>query len=229
VTGFTRSANYPTTTGAYDRTFNVGTFTSDAFVTKLNASGSALAYSTFLGGTDRDQGWGIAVREGSAYVTGETRSANYPTTRGTFDRTFNGGEDAFVTKLNVSGSALAYSTFLGGTASDVGRGIAVDGSGRAYVTGGTDSENYPTTTGAYDRMFNGSGDAFVTKLRASGSDLAYSTFLGGTGGDFGHDIALGGSGRAYVTGSASATYPTTTGAFDTISDGDAFVTKLPTG
>ena len=228
VTGFTRSSDYPTTPGAFDRTFNVGTFTSDAFVTKLNASGSALAYSTFLGGTDRDQGWGVAVRDGSAYVTGETRSANYPTTRGTFDRMFN-ADDAFVTKFNASGSDLAYSTFLGGTAGDFGRAIAVDGSGSAYVTGGTDSESYPTTTGAYDRMFNGDRDAFVTKLKASGSDLAYSTFLGGTSSDFGHDIAVGGSGRAYVTGSASATYPTTTGAYDTTSDGDAFVTKLPTG
>src|SRR5215217_9045262 len=148
VTGYTNSSAYPTTTGAFDRTFNVGTFGPDAFVTKLNASGSALAYSTFLGGTDVDRGWGIAVRDGRAYVTGETSSTNYPTTSGAFDRTFN-GLDAFVTKLNASGSALAYSTFLGGTNTDQGRGIAVDGSARAYVTGGTDSENYRTTTGAF--------------------------------------------------------------------------------
>src|SRR5215208_5043282 len=228
VSGFTRSSAYPTTSGAFDRTFNVGTFGPDAFVTKLNASGSALAYSTFLGGTDVDRGWGIAVRDGRAYVTGETSSTNFPTTTGAFDRTFN-GLDAFVTKLNASGSALAYSTFLGGTNTDQGRGIAVDGSARAYVTGGTDSENYRTTTGAFDTIYNGEGDAFVTKLNASGSALAYSTFLGGTGGDFGHDIAVGGSSSAYVTGFARSSYPTTTGAFDTISDGDAFVTKLPTG
>jgi hypothetical protein len=171
VTGETSSTNYPITTGAFDTTFGGSTGSAgencifqrgcDAFVTKLNASGSALAYSTFLGGTDRDQGWGVAVRDGSAYVTGETRSANYPTTRGTFDRMFN-ADDAFVTKFNASGSDLAYSTFLGGTASDFGHDIAVGGSGRAYLTGSA-SPNYPTTPGAYDPS-NEFHDAFVTKL-----------------------------------------------------------------
>jgi hypothetical protein len=201
-------------------------------VTKLNASGSALAYSTFLGGRRFDVGSGIAVREGRAYVTGTTESANYPTTPGAFDRTFNGGIDAFVTKLNASGSALAYSTFLGGTGTDEGHGIAVDGEGRAYVTGTTESANYPTTPGAFDRTFNGFRDAFVTKLNASGSALAYSTFLGGTDLDEGAGIAVDRRGRAYVTGrTGSADYPTTPGAFDTTLNlnGDAFVTKLPTG
>jgi hypothetical protein len=124
-----------------------------------------LDYSTFLGGTSFDQGRSIAVRDGRAYVTGETSSANYPTTQGAFDRTFNGGNsDAFVTKLNAAGSALAYSTFLGGSGDDRGRGIAVDGSGRAYVTGFTDSSDFPTTRGAFDRSLNGGADAFVTKL-----------------------------------------------------------------
>jgi RimJ/RimL family protein N-acetyltransferase len=111
----------------------------------------------------------IAVRLGRAYVTGTTNSANYPTTRGVFDRTFNGGfQDAFVTKLNASGSALAYSTFLGGTDFDEGADIAVDGKGRAYVTGVTNSADYPTTPDAFDTSFNGAGPfsfgAFVTKL-----------------------------------------------------------------
>ena len=237
VTGQTRSADFPTTTGAFDASYNGGL--ADAFVSKLNASGSALAYSTFLGGTDStdevDQGLGIAVRNGTAYVTGESASADYPTTTGAYDTSYNGGSsDVFVTKLNASGSALAYSTFLGGTNDDIGWYIAVL-DGRAYVTGQTASADYPTTSGAFDRTFNGGtfpGDAFVTKLNASGSALAYSTYLGGGNGDQGHGIAVDGSGRAYVTGGTSSPdFPTTTGAFDTTHNGldDAFVTKLPTG
>jgi hypothetical protein len=231
VTGENQSPNFPTTTGAYDTSFNLG----DAFVTKLNASGSQLVYSTFLGGTSQDLGFGIAVQEGRAYVTGKTFSTDYPTTTGAYDITFNGGVndgDAFVTKLNASGSALIYSTFLGGTnISESGLGIAVDGTGSAYVTGLTSSADYPTTTGAFDTTHNGGfGDAFVTKLNASGSALAYSTFLGGASFDQGSAIAVRG-GKAYVTGSTdSDNYPTTTGAFDTTYNGnsDAFVTKLPT-
>ena len=125
------------------------------------------------------------VREGRAYVTGGTTSADYPTTAGAFDTTHNGNSDAFVTKLNASGSGLDYSTLLGGTSDDAGRAIAVDGTGRAYVTGGTTSANYPTTAGAFDTTFDGGEDAFVTKLNAAGSALVYSTFLGGASGDLG--------------------------------------------
>src|SRR5215204_4399649 len=225
VTGFTSTVNYPTTPGAYDRTYNSST---DAFVTKLNASGSALVYSTFLGGTNHDEGLGIAV-DGTdrVYVTGVTRSVDYPTTSSALDTTKNGFSDAFVTKLNASGSALAYSTFLGGTSDDAGRGIAVR-EGRAYVTGQTTSADYPTTPGAFDTTHNGNSDAFVTKLNASGSGLVYSTFLGGTSYEIGAGIAVQ-DGMAYVTGQTeSADFPTTTGAFDTTHNGfsDAFVTKL---
>jgi hypothetical protein len=117
-------------------------------------------------GQDSVFGSDIAVDgRGRAYVTGNTFSADFPTTPGAFDRTFNGAEDAFVTKLNPAGSALGYSTFLGGTSFDAGRGIAVDGSGRVYVTGYTPSAEYPTTPGAFDTSFNGIDvDAFVTKL-----------------------------------------------------------------
>jgi hypothetical protein len=229
VTGRTSSTNFPTTPGAFDRTFSGG----DAFVTKLNASGSALVYSTFLGGTNFDQGFDITVdRRGSAYVTGSTFSANYPTTRGAFDRTSNGNLDAFVTKLNATGSALVYSTFLGGTGDEQGLGIAVR-FGRSYVTGETFTADFPTTPNAFDTTLDGGFDAFVTKLNASGSALVYSTFLGGTGTDQGTAIAVDGTGRAYVTGGTGSTdFPTTPGAFDTTFNGgnsDAFVTKLPTG
>jgi Beta-propeller repeat len=145
-----------------------------------------LLYSTYLGGSGDDDGFDIAVdAAGNAYVTGYTLSSGFPTTAGAFDTSYNGGPggDAFVTKLNANGSALVYSTFLGGSESDEGHGIAVDAAGNAYVTGFTLSTNYPTTPGAFDTSYGGApSDAFVTKLDASGSTLVYSTFLGGSGG-----------------------------------------------
>jgi hypothetical protein len=228
LTGVTTSGDYPTTRGAIDATLDGG---QDGFATKLDRSGSALAYSTFLGGTNSDAGHGIAVdRAGTAHVTGGTSSADFPTTPGAVDPTFNGDVygDAFVTKLDRSGSALAYSTFLGGTSGDEGDDIAVDKAGNAYVTGQTVSADFPTTAGAFDPSFNGGFDAFVAKLDRSGSALAYSTFLGGTSIEQGVGIAVDRRGKAYVTGqTSSADYPTTSGAFDpTLSNGDAFVTKL---
>jgi len=241
LTGSTNSTNFPTTPGAFDTTANGN---GDAFVTKLNPTGSApLVYSTYLGGSGLDQGFGIAVdAAGNAYVTGQTSSTNFPTTPGAFDTTHNGFADAFVTKLNPTGSApLVYSTYLGsGAGDDRGFGIAVDGGGNAYVTG-VAFPGFPTTPGAFDTTFNGGVDAFVTKLNAAGSaPLVYSTFLGGLGEDRGQGIAIDGAGNAYVTGRTLVTnppsFPTTPGAFDTTPNGfgaglfDAFVTKLnPTG
>jgi len=166
VTGFTASADFPTTAGAFDTSFNG---TDDVFVTKLDPAGSALVYSTYLGGSAFDLGFGIAVdASGSAYVTGFTFSADFPTTAGAFDTSFNGTDDVFVTKLDPAGSALVYSTYLGGSAFDQGSGIAVDTSGSAYVTGFTDSADFPTTAGAFDTSVNGQVDTFVTKLSTTG-------------------------------------------------------------
>ena len=123
-----------------------------------------------------------------------------------------------MTKLDASGAALVYSTYLGGTGSDAGYGIAVDGSGSAYLTGRTGSADFPTTAGAFDTTDNGDGDAFVTKLDASGAALVYSSYLGGSGfgGDHGYGIALDAAGSAYLTGhTISSDFPTTAGAFDT--------------
>ncbi|MYL22056.1 hypothetical protein GLW04_19460, partial [Halobacillus litoralis] len=159
-----------------------------------------LVYSTYLGGTSSEQGFGIAVDEmGNAYVTGETRSVDFPTTPGAFDTTYNGNNDVFVTKLNADGSTLVYSTYLGGTGFDRGLGIAVDEMGNAYVTGLTVSADFPTTPGAFDTTYNGNFDGFVTKLNADGSTLVYSTYLGGTGFDQGSGIAVDEMGNAYVT------------------------------
>jgi hypothetical protein len=230
VTGYTFSGDFPTTALAFDTTFNG---ISDAFVTKLNAAGTGpLLYSTYLGGGDSDVGQGIAIDSGgSAYVTGYTCSADFPTTLGAFDTTFNGGCDAFVTKLNAAGSApLLYSTYLGGSSTDFGQGIAIDSTGSAYVTGYTCSAAFPTTLGAFDTTPNSCTDAFVTKLNAAGSaPLLYSTYLGGNGEDFGFGIAVDSTGSAYVTGrTGSGDFPTTPTAYDTTQNGnvDAFVTKL---
>jgi hypothetical protein len=231
VAGLTDSTDFPTTRGAFDRTYNGGG--SEAFVTKLNATGSALPYSTFLGGAVYDEGFGLALDPvGNAHVTGFTGSADFPATAGAFDTTYNGGLDVFVSVLNAAGSALLYSTFLGGTGSESANAIVLDRSGNTYVTGGTGSADFPATAGAFDTTYNGGYDVFVSVLNAVGSALVYSTFLGGVDRDEGVGIALGRTGNAYVTGSTSSPkFPTTAGAFDrTLGGGsDAFVTMLPIG
>jgi hypothetical protein len=228
VTGYTDSVDFPTTAGALDTTHNGS---NDALALKVSSAGT-LTYSTFLGGTGDDRGNAISVdASGAAYVGGETSSTAFPTTAGAFDTTYNGGpRDAFVTKVAPNGSALAYSTFLGGTDDDVCKGIALDASGAAFVTGNVSSTTYPTTPGAFDTTHNGgTSDAFVTKLDATGAGLVYSTFLGGSAIDNGNAIAVDAAGVAYVTGvTFSTTFPTTPGGFDTTYNGnsDAFVTRL---
>lgn len=217
ISGYTGS-NFPTTPGAYDTTFNGGTF--DAFVSKLNSTGSALIYSTFIGGTSMafgDLSQGIAVdNNGNAYITGWTNSTNYPTTDGAYDTTFNGGYDSFVSKLNATGSALSYSTYLGGNGKDMSFGIAVDTSENAYIIGWTTSSTFPTTPGAFDTTFNGGYyDVFVSKLNAAGSALVYSTFIGGSNDDLGNAIAVDHFGNAYITGFTQSTdFQSTLGAYD---------------
>ena len=228
LTGDTRSGDFPTTAGAYDPSHNGGNF--DAFVTKLNASGSALLYSTFLGGGWDDSGRDLALDgAGNVYLTGDTRSGDFPTTPGAFDTSHNGGLwDVFVTKLNASGSDLNYSTFLGGGGDDLSYSLALDSAGSAYVTGNTQSNNFPITAGAFDITYNGNGDVFVTKLNSNGSYLVYSTFLGGESSDYGRGIALDDNANAYLTGITAIGFPTTPDAFDTSYNGgsDAFVTQL---
>lgn len=228
VTGWTTSTNFPTTPGAFQTMLNGSTF--DIFVTVLNPTGTALIYSTYLGGTSADSATGIAVdTAGNAYVTGGTYSTDFPTTPGAYQTTFGGYYDAYATELNPTGSALVYSTYLGGSDIDGGHGIAVDTSGNAYVAGDTDSANFPTTAGAFQITSSGSKDAFVTELNPTGSALVYSTYLGGSGLDYGDGVALDTSGNAYITGEAySSDFPTTAGAFQTTYNGlgDGFVTEL---
>jgi len=215
IIGATMSTNFPTTTGAFKTTNESGNF--NAFVTKLNANGTALVYSTYLGGnfgvltSYGDSGNAIAVDgAGNAYVTGNTGSADFPTTAGAFQTSYGGpsydGDDAFVTKLNATGTALINSTYLGGSYRDSGNGIAVDGSGNAYVTGQTNSTNFPTTTGAFQTsIVGGTNSTFVTKLNTTGTALVYSTYIGGNNDNNGYGIAVDVTGNAYVTGSTFVT------------------------
>ena len=249
VTGRTGSTNFPTcpsslsscasTTGTPLQAANGGG-AFDAFVAKLNASGTAIIYSTYLGGSDQDDGHSIAVdNSGSAYVTGTTRSPNFPT-KNPLQAANGGGVDAFVAKINAAGLALVYSTYLGGATDDQGTGIAVDTGGNVYVSGLTTSPNFPTcpfaallspcaSIGTPLQATNAGGeDAFVAKLSSTGASLLYSTYLGGTGFDAGTSIAVDGMGNAYVTGNTTSTNFPTQNPFQGSNAGnfDVFITKL---
>lgn len=226
VTGYTDSLNFPPAGGALPNQPG-----QDAFVAKLNASGSGLAYATYLGGNGEDAGMGIAVDSaGQAYVTGYTDSTDFPTVPAASPLFGNqGGRDAFVTQLNATGTGFVYSTYLGGGSDDTGLGIAVDAAGSAYVTGWTDSSDFPTTSSAFQGE-QGGRDAFVTKLNPAGTALVYSTYLGGDGTDEGHAIALDASGNAHVTGDTTSTNLLTTANTRLAGGGqDAFVAKLDPG
>jgi hypothetical protein len=246
VTGCTFSTNFPVTPGAFQTACGGACpVNSNAFVTEINPSGSALVYSTYLGGSGGDGGYGIAVDSaGNGYVTGYTNSTDFPVTPGAFQTTCGNPsfcENAFITEINPSGSALVYSTYLGGSGTDVGQRIAVDSLNNAYVTGWTSSTNFPLMNPLQGVFGGGQYDAFVTKLNPTGSALVYSTYLGGTAADEGEGVAVDGAGNAYVSGTTSSTnFPVTPGAFQTIYNGcyppnacypftgDAFVTTFDT-
>lgn len=266
IAGFTQSSNFPTTSGAFQKTYkgvagnDVNGYydPGDGFLTKLNAAGNSLVYSTYLGGSLNDIALGVAVdSNGNAIVVGGTESTDFPTTANGLARQFQGNNngsspaagDAFVTVVNPAGSALVFSTFLGGSGAEAGTGVAVDGQNNIYVCGITSSGNFPTTQGAFQTTFQnaGSRDAsgnalhhgFVTKLSPQGS-LVYSTLLGGESSDKPAGLALDSTGAVYITGATQSTkFPTTTGAAQStykgrgaagslgdVLFGDAFVTKL---
>lgn len=241
VVGFTSSTDFPTL-NAFQSTFSGAV---DAFVTKFARTDPpqdyVLSYSTYLGGSGvsgSDQAFDVAVdASGSAYVTGFTTATDFPTMN-PFQGTLLGFQNAFVTKFSPSGSTLIYSTYLGGNNATSGNGITVDSAGNAYVTGNTQSTNFPTTPGAFQSAPGAGtqGAAFVTKFSPAGNTLVYSTYLGGTGlftFTSGDEIAIDSLGNAYVTGSTNqSTFPTTPGAFQTIftGGGDAYLTKFaPSG
>jgi murein DD-endopeptidase MepM/ murein hydrolase activator NlpD len=202
VTGSTRSANFPATTGAWDTSFSGS---QDAFLVKVNGPGTGLAYATFLGGGGVEYGSAVAVDgEGRAYAAGSTQSPDFPTTLSAVDTSFNGEWDAFVVQANGTGTALLQATFLGGSSADYARAIAVDGAGSVYLTGATQSSDWPTTSWAFDSAYHGGFDAFIVKLNAEMNALGYAALLGGSGEDWGQSIAVDGAGRAYLTGSSQS-------------------------
>ncbi|MGD9730501.1 MAG: SBBP repeat-containing protein, partial [Nitrospiraceae bacterium] len=210
---------------------------SDVFVTKLNPAGTALLYSTYIGGSGDEGGVAIAVDQaGNAYVTGTTNTpaSGFPGTAGSsIQSTYGGGfSAAFVTKLNAAGTALVYSTYLGGINGDSGYGIAVDAAGNAYVTGQTYGP-FPGTAGSLiQNTIGGASDAFVTKINAAGTALVYSTYLGGSGKEQGNGIAVDLAGNAYVTGTTDTPGSGFPGTLRSLiqstnaGGGDAFITKL---
>jgi len=219
------------TPGAYDTT-NAG---QDVYVAKINPAGGQFVYATYISAAGGNNvGNDIAIdAQGNAYITGKATSALFPATTGAYDTTPN-SLDAFVVKLNAQGNALLYATYLGGTGTEEGFGIAVDSAGDIYVAGTTTSNNFPVLNGL-QTTFGGSRDAFAVKLRPAGggaADLLYSTYLGGAGDEDANAVACDISGNLYLTGnSTSANYPTTANAYDTSlantsSGGDAVVTKL---
>lgn len=257
VVGSTTSTNFPTTTGAYQRSCGLSQqgSCSNGFATKVNTKGSALVYSTYLGGSGGlgDAAYSVAVDSNNdAYVAGITGSPNFPTTSGAFDTTCgsdglcNGTFDGFVTEFNTTGAGLVFSTFLGGSSYDYAAGIALDSAGAIYVSGNTTSTDFPTTPSAAQPAFGGMsagcspttgaicGDVTVTKLNPGGATLAYSTYLGGSLDEYpGMSMAVDASGNAYVTGQTSSTNFPMVRPFQAAYGGgssDAFVTIVnPTG
>lgn len=260
VAGTTLSRNFPTTTGAY-QTVNQGSggqenfplfggglsaiVGGDVFISKINPAGSALVYSTLLGGNEDDVAAALAVDSaGNAYVGGYTLSRNFPTTTGALQTAFGGVEaqnyffnfgDGFISKINPSGTALVYSTLVGGGGDDWVSSLTVDSSGNVYATGSTTSINFPVTRGALQSSFYGPfalpedvdmffGDAFVLKLNPTGTGLVFSTFLGGSGDDCGLAIALDGAENILIAGFSNSTdFPVTPDAFQPALAGPGFI------
>ena len=233
LTGWTGSYDFPVASGP-DLTFNGPALGTDAFVAKINASGTGLVYCGFLGGSYDDNGTGLAVdSSGNVYVCGFTKSPDFPVVVGPYT-SYQGNivqyGEAFITKINATGTALVYSGYLGGSAADLASSVAVDSSGRAYVCGTTESSDFPTKIGP-DLTYNGLKDVFVLRVAASGAQLEWSGFLGGTNNDIANAIALDISGNVYLTGYTASTqgnqFPVKNGPKLTHSGGlDAFVAKV---
>jgi hypothetical protein len=228
VTGVARSVDFPTTAGAHDEEYNTDW---DVFVTKYDPTGSNIIYSTYVGGDFAEIGYGIDVDKSfNAYVTGYTASSDFPWTSGANDTIHNGNNDVFVFKLDQIGSGLTYCTFLGGSGSDIGRSIYVDVDLRAYITGDTTSDNWPTTMLAIDKTLEGPQDVLIAILDSTGSSLVTSSYFGGDGSDSGRDLDLGPGREPFITGeTTSSNLPTNAFAFSPTYNGgetDGFVIRV---
>lgn len=231
IVGDTQSPDFPTR-GAFQATNNGGAAGFDGFIAKIAPNGASLVYSSYFGGNNDETFLDVAVdSSGAAYITGSTESNNFPVTASAFQRANRSviSLTGFAAKVDPSGSALLYSTYLGGTGADLPVGIAVDGSGQALIIGGTASRDFPTTAGVVQPAAREAGDAFIARLNAAGSQLVMSTFLGGRDTDTGFHVAIDSAGNIWAAGvtkstdfplSANATKRTLTG------PNDAFVVKL---
>lgn len=232
ITGTTVSDNFPVTNESFQKIYGgMG----DAFVAKFNSSGNELTYSTFIGGSETDSGNSIKIDEnGNTFITGVATSPDFPNTLGVFQSGKSGSKDAFVTKLNSTGSKLEFSTFIGGSLDEFGNSIAIDSDGNSYITGYTYSPDYPITLGCYQTVQNGGEykfDAFISKINSDGSKLIYSSFIGGNNDDVGNSIAIDNEKNVFVAGNTkSANFPTTPFAFQINYNGetDGFVLKFDT-
>jgi hypothetical protein len=236
IAGYTFSSDFPTQ-GPYQKSL---TGSPNAFVAKINTGGSTLVYSTYVGGSGNDRANGLALDStNNVYIVGTTSSTDFPVTTGAFQTTNHGPSNAFICKLNPAGSGLLYSTYLGGSALDQGNGIAVNSAGNVFVTGSTESSDFPLLNPIQSVLGISAGplcgtaqctDAFVSQLNAAGNALVCSTFLGGSGPDFGQAIALDYTGDPYITGSTSSTnFPATPLAYNstlTGAAGNMFVAKI---
>lgn len=233
VTGHANSSDFPTTSGAYQTTHSGGFHSADVFVSRLDASLQNLLASTFLGSTNNDYPSIICLDNGgNVYAAGHTASSDFPTTFGAYDTGHNGGgyygADAFVSKLDGNLQNLLASTFLGSAGDDFAESISIIG-GNVYVAGNAGASDFPTTPGAYDRTYNGSGDAFVSKLDGDFQNLLASTFLGSSGQDHCCSVTTDSIGNIYIAGfTTSPNFPSTSAAYDTTFNGfsDGFVSKL---
>jgi hypothetical protein len=233
ITGSTSSTNFPKggSPPPYQGSYGGDT---DAFITKLRYDGQAIIYSTYLGGNNYDIGQGIAVDSSAdVYVTGSTSSANFPTTASAFQTTYGGNSDAFVSKLDPSGSKLLFSSYLGGSDIDYGLALALDPSGNVFVTGSTQSSDFPTVKPVQSGN-SGNGDAFVAEIDTNlpqTQQLVYSTYLGGSSADSGQGIAVDVKDDAYVTGFTFSTNFPVYNAFQTSNAGsvDAFIAVVSPG
>jgi len=215
ITGTTTSLQFPTSAGAYQSVLHDGSACAnsvcgDVFVTKLDPTGANVIYSTYLGGSGADVARALAIdASGDAYITGSTNSTDFPMANALQSNYGGGASDTFVTKVDPTGSALVYSTYLGGNDFDQGTDIAVDSSGNAYVVGGTQSANFAPPTAIRTCQGGGILDGFISKLNPTGSALVYSTCFGGSGSDQALGVAVNSGGTTYIVGStSSANFPT---------------------
>lgn len=235
VTGITQNNNFPTTVGAFKTTLgNANGINYDAYVSKLNATGSNLIFSTFIGGNSQDISYGISYdNSGNIIITGKTTSSNFPINNA-LNTTYQGGYDGFLTKINPTGNSLVFSTFIGGNSFDECKSVTVDRFNQIYLAGNTMSTNLPISTGAFKSTLSPPiagilyADGFVMKLNPLATAVSFCTLLGGNNDDYMKQIEVDSFGNSYVIGNTTSSNFQTVNAYDNTFNGDidGFLTKI---